>query len=103
MATRRGRADEPMEEELPRLNELQQKELNMPVEGLGGWDEDTCPEPVYIKHPDALGPHLGLCQVEHTCNQLTILGATTEYVKDLQRCLRREDPQMRIITLQLGR
>lgn len=80
MATRRGRADEPMEEELPRLNELQQKELNMLVEGLGGWDEDTCPEPVYIKHPDAL-----------------------EYVKDLQRCLRREDPQMRIITLQLGR
>lgn len=44
-----------MEEELPRLNELQQKELNMLVEGLGGWDEDTCPEPVYIKHPDALG------------------------------------------------
>jgi len=65
-----------MEEELPRLNELQQKELNMLVEGLGGWDEDTCPEPVYIKHPDALGTHLGLCQVEHTCNQLTILGAT---------------------------
>lgn len=27
----------------------------------------------------------------------------TEYVRDLQRCLRREDPEVRIITLQLGR
>jgi hypothetical protein len=50
MATTRRAAAAELEDELPQLNALQQKELNQLVEGLGGWDED-----LYVKNPDALG------------------------------------------------
>jgi hypothetical protein len=72
-----------VEEELPRLNELQQKELNQLVEGLGGWDEDTCPEPVYVKHPDALGTSTLSCPTDS--HAIVVLIATPHLTNNTQQ------------------